>query len=280
MVSGPSSNFSAAFNSTPTINFRPDPGEPAVRLSAREQETAGLVTLQEQRNETRLRSRAIARGDDFIYSNRTFDLQVGQSSPVFSGGLTTVLTRSDPNGSAPDNRFIPTQDNSSLAIQSHDEASETDSEQSTEEENPLEPQSLEEANEQTEEELDAELQNLETEDSRLERNLNQARLEQELALETGNGPQIEAAAREEQQLEREQEEIEQEQRELELEKLAKQLEETLMQANQAITDNLAAAIGTLDVLFGLGNQTNEEEPLLPQSPPLRPFNNTFFATSR
>ncbi len=282
MVSGPS-----AVGSTPIINFRPDPGEPAVRLSAREPQTAGLVAGQELRNETRLRLRAIARGDDVLFTNRTFTLGLGQTSPVFQAGLTSVVTRSDPNGAAPNQRFAPTPAGGNQEAQQSEEGRQTGEAEETEEDNPLEPKSLleGEATEKTEEELEQEERDLESEDSRLERNLAQARLQQERALELGNLNQLQRAQREEEELEREQDELDKELQQVELDRLEKQLEETLGATNQAITDNLEAAIGPLDVLFGLqvgqGNQKDREPAFQPTTPITpEPFDNTFFARKR
>ena len=44
------------------------------------------MTAQEQRNETRLRLQALARGEDVIYSNRTFTLGLQRSQPGLQRG--------------------------------------------------------------------------------------------------------------------------------------------------------------------------------------------------
>lgn len=95
-------------NDSPTIRFRPDPGEPAVRLSAPANQTAQLVTGQEQRNETRLRSRALVKGDEVIFSRRSFTPGVEGGDMAVTSGLTTVSFREGAN--RPDAEFAPPQD--------------------------------------------------------------------------------------------------------------------------------------------------------------------------
>ncbi len=92
-------------NNSPTIHFRPDPGEPAVRLSAPANQTAQLVTGQEQRNETRLRSRALVKGDEVIFSRRSFTPGVEGGDLAVTSGLTTVSFREGAN--RPDVDFAP-----------------------------------------------------------------------------------------------------------------------------------------------------------------------------
>lgn len=244
MVSGPS-----AIGPPPVIRFRPDPGEPAARVAAPETQTAALVTAQEQRNETRLRNQALARGEDILFSNRTFNLALGNISPVYSGGLTTVVTRPDANGFAPDNAIaVPGQGERTT------EAEESQGGSPVEDEARAVPENPEDATEPTEEELEREDQTLSNEESRIERNLTRAQLEQDRALEQADGVQFAQAQREETQLEREQEEVAQEQRDIELERLQRQLNNILETADDAIQGSLNAASGVLDVLFGLGRE--------------------------
>ncbi len=237
MVSGPT-----AISGSPMVHFRPDPGEPAVRLAAPPQQTALLVASQEQRNETRLRSRSIAQGEDVLYSNRTFTLGLGSGSPVYNGGLTTVVTRPDNNGFLPDQTLRPVAEEESAA-------EETQSDE--EDESSLAAQSLtEETNEKSEEEIEQEEQELENEDSRLNQNLTRAFMEQNRAIENGDIVQFEEARREQLQLTRELEENEKEQRELELEKLEAKMEEFQQITGEALEDNASSAMGILDVMFG------------------------------
>ncbi|HQO34659.1 MAG TPA: hypothetical protein PLG59_08365 [bacterium] len=88
--------ISASYSPPPTIRFTPDPGEPAVDVTATPQQTALLVTAQEQRNETRLRTQALLRGEDVLYSHRTFTLGNRNGYPVYNAGLTTVVSRDRP----------------------------------------------------------------------------------------------------------------------------------------------------------------------------------------
>ncbi len=238
MVSGPS-----AISGNSLIQFRPDPGEPAARLKAPETQTALLVTAQEQRNETRLRAQAVARGDDIVFSNRSFTLGVGNLSPIFNGGLTTVTTRSDPNGFRPD--IQPTA--------SSNETEPTEDEP-VEQEARAVPEDPEEATQPSEEELQREELTLDNEESRLERNLTRAQVEQEEAIQSADPVQFQQAEREQAQLERDQQELDREKSQNELEQLEQRLENFLDDAGDAIQGSADAAAGVLDVLFGLSNQ--------------------------
>ncbi|MBZ0258837.1 CCDC90 family protein [bacterium] len=240
MVSGPS-----ALSGNSLIRYRPDPGEPAARLTAPETQTALLVTSQEQRNETRLRAQAIARGDDVVFSNRTFTLGVGNYSPIYNGGLTTVSTRSDANGFAPDSVPVAT---------ATDEPSQTEDEP-VEEEARAVPEDPQEAAEPTEEELQQEQQNLDNEESRLERNLTRAQLEQDQALQSADGVQYQQAERDQAQIEREQDDLDREKRQNELDQIDQRLQDSLDTATSALLGSANAASGVLDILFGLNSPT-------------------------
>ncbi len=243
MVSGPTSVGGSSM-----VRFRPDPGEPAVRLAAPPEQTALLVASQEQRNETRLRSRAISRGEDVLYSNRTFTLGLGLSSPVYNGGLTTLVSRADSNG------FLPDQ---VLAGAGNNQARETDEAEEEEDDSAFSPQSLlKESDEPTEEELEQEEQELKNEDTRLSQNLARALMEQNRALENGDRVQLQQSRRKEQQLTREIENNEKEKREIELEKLEARMKDMHLSLGQAMEDNAAAAMGILDVMFGLDKERN------------------------
>lgn len=258
MVSGPSS-IGAGID-TSRVHYRPDPGEPAARLSAPPSQTALLVTAQEQRNETRLRSRAIVSGEDILYSRVTFDVGVSISSPVYNAGLTTLVTRKDENGVLP-NRTVqvqPTDEEKepSLAVDENQEDEEktqnADESTGTPEEN----------DRSSKQELEQEASNLDTEDSRLNRNLTMANLKQKQALEDGKAIEFQQAQREEDSLEREQEEVDKKQRKIELERFEQKLKEFQDSSNQALEDSLSAAIGLLDVMFGFGRDesSSNQEP--------------------
>ncbi len=241
MVFGP-----AGVMTQPMMRFRPDPGEPAVRLTARPHESAGLVTAQEQRNETRLRLQALARGEDIIYSNRTFTLGVSGVSPVYNAGLTTVVSRVDENGFAPDNLQNQAEEEDEQQVgQAEEETNNIFEAIAPEETDPTQP---------SEEELQREELDLQNEDSRIERNLTRARLEKDQAAADRDPFDLEQTKREENRLARELEEIDREQRKVKLEKQAQQMEETQQTAANAINDNLAAASGLLNVMFGFGSE--------------------------
>lgn len=259
MVSGPGGVSSLQYQPQQQINFRPDPGEPAVRLSAPPQQTAGLVSSQEQRNETRLLLRALTEGDDVLYSKRTFTLGLGGNSPVFSAGLTTLVSRDDPNGFAPDQTI------GAVASQAELRGSlEADTESEEEEEaNPLsseeETSPLFGAAEEDEDELESEETEIENEDQRVERNLSIAQLEQQQAVRNGDPVQAEQAERDLKRLEREAEEVDKEKKDNEQKQLELRLQELQGTANDAIEDTLEAALGVVGVLFGLGEDRNQED---------------------
>ena len=264
MVDGPGGINSLAYQPQQQIKFRPDPGEPAVRLSAPPSQTAGLVSLQEQRNEVRLRQRAILEGDDILFSKKTFTLGLGPNSPVFNAGLTTVVSREDPNGIAPDTQFAPISSQEDLRESEEAEAQEEEDEETSalsEEEEEPSPLS---AAEEDEDELEDEETELETEDQRLSRNLSLAQLEQQQALRSGNSSQVEEAERDIKKLEREIEETEKEQKENEQKQLEIRLEELQGASNDAIEETLEAAVGVIGVLFGIESEEGAE----PASSPL------------
>jgi hypothetical protein len=245
MVIGP-----VGMQSMPVMHFKPDPGEPAVRLAATEAQSAGLVSTQEQRNETRLRMRAMAQGEDVLFTNRTFTLGVGDVSPTINGGLTTVVTRTDSNGFLPNSVYQP-QAPSNDEMQAADESEETQvgfdplADSSTDLQNAAQP---------SEDELEEQEQDLESEDQRLERNITMARMEMDRAIQSGNPTQIEETRREEAKLEREMDDNEKEKRSVELERLQQKMDDFQQDADQVLEQNLAAATGILDLFSGANTQ--------------------------
>lgn len=258
MVSGPTA-LSSTYTPPDQVRFRPDPGEPAVNLSAKEHNTAVLVHAQEQRNETRLRAQALARGEDILYSNRTFTLGLGSLSPVFNSGLATVVSRvSDSN--------IP-------AITPNQAAEDEQANEAAEEGDDTQEPALSLRNplvtdDEESQDIEREKQELDNEQARLERNLDIARLKQQQALQQGNPAQFEQARREEAELEREREEVDRDKREAELKEMELMLQEALEMSGGAIQQNANAAIGLLDALFGLdpeddGQSTSDQSPAGP-----------------
>lgn len=265
MVDGPGGISSLAFQPQQQIKFRPDPGEPAVRLSAPPSQTAGLVSAQEQRNEVRLRTQALLKGDDILFTKRTFTLGLGPNSPVFNAGLTTVVSREDANGFAPDTQIGPVSSQEELRASQESESEEEEEDRAIgEEEEGL--SSLLQADEEDEEELESEETELQNEDQRLSRNLSLAQLEQQQALQTGNPVQIDETEREIKELERELEETEKEQKENEQKQLEIRLEEFQGETTDAIEGSLEAAFGLIGVLFGIGGE--EEDDSSPASSPI------------
>lgn len=186
------------------MHFQPDPGEPAVRLSAKESESAGLVTLQEQRNETRLRLRALSQGEDIVYSQRTFNLGIGQNSATVSSGLTTVVTRTDSNGYLPDSVVQMEVGDGEHAPVYPAPASRAEAQAA--------PRNSSSIDQPSEKELNQEEQNLETEKNQLERNLLRAQFERDQYRQNGNAVLAENAEQKQRLIEREIEKNEKEKR--------------------------------------------------------------------
>jgi predicted ATP-dependent endonuclease of OLD family len=248
MVSGPS-----PIGSIPILNYTPDPGEPAARLSAPQTQTASLVTSQELRNETRLRRQAVNNGEDIIYSNKSYDLTLGKMSPVYNAGLTTVVSRPDGNGFLPDIQAVitPVQQEEDKPAQALQETENPD------EDNPLPTHSMDAVQKElmpSEEELEEEKQELNNEDERLQRNLTQAAVEKDQALKTGNLFQFQSARREESLLERAQQQIDKQERQVEITKQEARLRDFQETSTHILSQNMDAAAGLLDVMFGLGTK--------------------------
>lgn len=253
MVSGPTS-----IQRTPVMHFRPDPGEPAARLSAPESQSAGLVTLQEQRNETRLRLRAMSQGEDIVFSKRTFSLGLGSSSPTINGGLTTVLTKSDRNGYLPDTVYRPQapQQNLPNSSEETDEAT-PDSENASED--------IQSATQPSKEELDQQKSDVESENRQLERNLLRAQMEKDRAYQNGNAVQAQQADRKQTDLEQKMENNDEEKRKVEQELVRQESQPYRPNTGPIRSENVSAATSILGALFGGGGNL-QQAPNAPQVP--------------
>lgn len=255
MVSGPTS-----ISSAPVMHFRPDPGEPAARLSAKESQSAGLVTLQEQRNETRLRMRAMSQGEDIIFSQRTFSLGLGSNSPTVNGGLTTVVTKPDRNGFLPDTVYQPQAPQSNQS-NSSEETDETTPESQTAEGTSEDIQS---AAQPSKEELDQKKTDVESENRQLERNLLRAQLEKDRAYQNGDAVQAQQADQKQADLERKIEDNEEEKKKVEQEQALEESKDFQQNTGQILSENVAAASSVLGVLLGGGDL--QQAPSAPQVP--------------
>ena len=246
MVSGPA----AIGSSVPVINYKPDPGEPAVRLSAPENRSAYLVINQELRNQNRLRQEALAKGEDIVYSNVSFHVSVGKNGPVFNSGLTTVVSKAPPQKeSAIYSKPAQTGGNQATeAAAANNQANNKITANSPEQSKPPEKQ------------LQQQKQKIDNEDARLERNLTEARLVKEQALDQGNPLQFQNAKQKENQIEQDKEDITKAKRKNEQE----QVQARMMSSRQATgnSQNQAASPtqGMLDVMFGLGNGSIQINP--------------------
>lgn len=226
------------------IRFKPDPGEPAVDVTASPRQTAYLVTAQEQRNETRLRNRVISRGEDILYSYRTFDQTYQDGSVVYTGGLTTVVSRehqASPLRGSWTEPQEPGQENNEIGARRDDEESEKPS--------PAE-QTAMQATEESERDLEEDKRELGIQRGRVENRKEHAEAQLEQAAEDRNALQVQVAERKVSELERREDAIEREERKVELERLQERLERTQDVIGSAVMKNLGTASKILGVPHG------------------------------
>jgi hypothetical protein len=211
------------------IRFKPDPGEPAVDVTASPRQSAYLVTAQEQRNETRLRNRAILRGEQVLYSRRAFNQTYENGSVVYTGGLTTVVSR--------DRQASPLREAqaSAQAPASKDEETKTGRAQEKAQEPSLAEQFAAQAAGESEQDLAANTRELSIRKGDLENRKERAEARAARAADEGDTLQMQAAQREVNELERRGETIDREKRKVELQRL----EERHKEAREAIGDVLA-----------------------------------------
>jgi len=205
--------ISSAYSPPQVIRFKPDPGEPAVDVTASPRQTAYLVTAQEQRNETRLRNRAILRGEEIIYSRRTFTQTYQDGAVVFTGGLTTVVSR--PRQTNPVHR---------LSAQPQDPGPEgagmgsLQRGETAEEGSPVRQAAIQ-ATEKTQQDLAQVERELSTEQGRVENRKERAEAQLHQAAVDGDVLQMQSAARKLNELERREDAIQREERKVELEQI-------------------------------------------------------------
>ena len=208
------------------IRFKPDPGEPAVDVTASPRQSAYLVTAQEQRNETRLRNRAILRGEQVLYSRRAFNQTYENGSVVYTGGLTTVVSRDRPVSpfrQAQASRQTPaSEDEAAGAVRAEDEGRES---------SPAKRFAAEAAQE-SEQDLAADKRELSIRKGDLENRKERAETRAARAADQGDPLQLRAAQREAKELERRAEMIDREQRKVELQRM----EARRREAREAVGD--------------------------------------------
>lgn len=258
-------------NGSSTVNFRPDPGEPAVRLSAPANQTALLVTAQELRNETRLRSRAIAQGDEILFTNRTFTQGGAGGDAAVVGGLTSLVFREGGNQPqvGPDG-----QDQISISEQARDalqgaqnEGADSTGELGAEEETDGQLASpLEEAREEgrpgqprDDSEIQEDQEETDQRQDRVETDIQEAEEREEDALTNGSVLEAQQARAEQAQLQLEEREVERDKNQLELERLENRLQEANQNLTSTLEDNVRAAAGPLAALFGAGDPSQDPQ---------------------
>ncbi len=225
-----------------TIRFQPDPGEPAVSVTATPRNTAYLVTAQEQRNETRLRNQALARGEDVLYSYRTFTFGYSNNSPIYSGGLTTVVSRSGKDNSLLHPEIQPAaqqQDNQSVGVASEEEEENTHPESIA----------LQDTN-KDEQDLQENRQDLRVQRARVTNQKERAENEANRAARQGDPVEYRQTQSEIRELDRRESEIRREERKVELQRFEKQLEETQQSLLHGIKENAGIAGRILGVRYG------------------------------
>jgi hypothetical protein len=236
--------ISGAYTPPPVIRFKPDPGEPAVDVTASPRQTAYLVTAQEQRNETRLRNRAVLQGDEILYSRRTFHQTYQNGAVVYTGGLTTVVTRErrgNPLHEATVQRQgSGRQDTGVGAVQGEEESQHS---------SPMR-QIATDATKQTEQELAQYKRELSIQRVRVDNRRERAEAQLEQAVQDGDILQTQWAQREVDGLERREDAIKREEVKVEQERLQQRLEEAQSEVNTALPKDLGPAARSPGGLYG------------------------------
>ena len=232
--------ISASYSPPPTIRFTPDPGEPAVDVTATPQQTALLVTAQEQRNETRLRTQALLRGEDVLYSHRTFTQGNRNGYPVYNAGLTTVVSRD-----RPDNPIIEAEQNRENRVAQEENGEEA-------EETSPQNEIRAEAQGQSPQDLERDKLTLDVQQDRVENKKERTKRQIEQAMSEGNLTEALSAKRKVSELERKEERIDREKLKVEMDRLRKNLEGAQQTSGNAVLGNLGSAANLLGAQYGGG----------------------------
>jgi len=234
--------ISASYSPPPTIRFTPDPGEPAVDVTATPRQTAFLVTAQEQRNETRLRTRALLRGEDVLYSHRTFTQGNRNGYPVYNAGLTTVVSRDRPANPIIEAEREQDRDNRVAPERNTEKAEETS------------PQDKMRATAQgpNTQDIERDKRTLDIQQDRVENKKEQTERQLEQAMSEGDLIETLAAKRKVSELERKEERIDREKRKVELDRLRKNFESAQQTAGNAVSGNLGTVATLLGASYGGG----------------------------
>ena len=227
------------------IRYRPDPGEPAVDVTASPRQSAYLVTAQEQRNETRLRNRAILRGEEVLYSHRTFTQGYQNGKAVYNGGLTTVVSRKRQT-----NPLIEAaaQNRENNKVQATPDAQETAQPSSIKD-------LLTEATEKDDQDIERDRQELNVQQGHIENRKERAAVDLKQAAEDGDLIQAQFAKQKMNELDRRENAIEREDNKMALEQFQSRLKDAQKLMQDAIQENAGAASKVLGVLYGGQQQT-------------------------
>lgn len=236
-----------SYNNSQVIRFQPDPGEPAVRLAAPANQSALLVTSQEQRNETRLRSQAVISGDQILFSNRTFTPSVVGGDQAITAGLTTIVTREGANQPNPE-AAMAAQNDRSLTDRARDvlEGNSEEEDQRT----PAQDALVKTADANQQNAIDRDADEVDRELDQVESDREEAESKESEAAAYGSPLEVQQSRAEQARLELEESQLEREKRQLDLERFGQRVQEANEDFASVLEGSLAAATGPLAALFG------------------------------
>lgn len=245
--------IASAGSMPPIIRFKPDPGEPAVDVTASPRQTAYLVTAQEQRNETRLRNRAILRGEEVLYSHRAFSQTYQDGAVVYTGGLTTVVSRQ--RQANPIREWAGRLQEA--AAQQNTPPDEPPGEQETDRLDDR--QASIASTKETEQDLAQKERELNLQHDQVELWKERTKADLKEAAEEGDAARMRSAERKVDELERREHAIEREERKVELERFRQRLEDAQQTISKALLDNAGQPAKIIGLLHD--GRPTEQPPL-------------------
>ncbi len=234
----------------PTLYYRPDPGEPAFRTSARASESAFVVMSQERRNLNRMKWEAFEQEREVVYANISYAWGWAGSFLAVRAGRSEVISRAAESRNAME-----------MLLTSAEDAAEADEIGKAGEDPEEEPGAVEEAGENAREpmgteETAAEIERLQDEAAALERELR----ELEAEVEAAESPEeSEAAQREAAQVEAELAEVKRKLAEKEAEERQQQLERQLEALQDTVAQALQESLGVVAKLIGMRYGDSESD---------------------
>lgn len=239
----------ASYSDSQIIRYRPDPGEPAVRLAAPANQSALLVTTQEQRNETRLRAQAVVSGDQILFSNRTFTPGLVGGDQAITAGLTTIVTREGANLPNPETAYA-VQGGRSLTDKARDELEGQGDKEEQDETTPAENALAQTTDAGRQNEIEQDSDDIERELDDVESDRVEAEAKESEAAATGSLLEVQQSRAKQARLDLEEDRLEREKRQLELERFSRRIAEADEDLASVLDGSLAAAVSPLAALFG------------------------------